>query len=87
MSEVSAITRAIVVNQRLNNLNTLADIEVSSQHKLKNERSGCNNGWKLTVNGELAQSEFATTQDTVNENERDGSQDVNWQPVEQAHCL
>lgn len=90
MSEYDAITRAIGNGEpTLEQSQRLADIESEFTTQTKNEKGQTvtrNEFAKAYREWQTGTGEFATTQDTVNESRtdnRDGSQDVNWQPVEQ----
>lgn len=90
MSEYDAITRAIGNGEPTpEQSQRLADIESEFTTQTKNEKGQTvtrNEFAKAYREWQTGTGEFATTQDTVNESRtdnRDGSQDVNWQPVEQ----
>lgn len=90
MSEYDAITRAIGNGEPTpEQSQRLADIESEFTTQTKNEKGQTvtrNEFAKAYREWQTGTGEFATTQDTVNESRtdnRDGSQDVNGQPVEQ----
>lgn len=90
MSEHDAITRAIGNGEPTpEQSQRLADIESEFTTQTKNEKGQTvtrNEFAKAYREWQTGTGEFATTQDTVNESRtdnRDGSQDVNGQPVEQ----
>lgn len=90
MAEYDAITRAIGNGEPTpEQSQRLADIESEFTTQTKNEKGQTvtrNEFAKAYREWQTGIGEFATTQDTVNESRtdnRDGSQDVNWQPVEQ----
>lgn len=90
MSEYDAITRAIGNGEPTpEQSQRLADIEGEFTTQTKNEKGQTvtrNEFAKAYREWQTGTGEFATTQDTVNESRtdnRDGSQDVNGQPVEQ----
>ena len=90
MSEYDAITRAIGNGEPTpEQSQRLADIESEFTTQTKNEKGQTvtrNEFAKAYREWQTGTGEFATTQDTVNESRtdnRDGSQDVNGQPIEQ----
>ena len=90
MAEYDAITRAIGNGEPTpEQSQRLADIESEFTTQTKNEKGQTvtrNEFAKAYREWQTGTGEFATTQDTVNESRtdnRDGSQDVNGQPVEQ----
>lgn len=90
MSEYDAITRAIGDGEPTpEQSQRLADIESEFTTQTKNEKGQTvtrNEFAKAYREWQTGTGEFATTQDTVNESRtdnRDGSQDVNGQPIEQ----
>ena len=90
MSEYDAITRAIGNGEPTpEQSQRLADIESEFTTQTKNEKGQTvtrNEFAKAYREWQTGTGEFATTQDTVNENRtdnRDGSQDVNGQSIEQ----
>lgn len=90
MSEYDAITRAIGNGEPSpEQSQRLADIESEFTTQTKNEKGQTvtrNEFAKAYREWQTGTGEFATTQDTVNESRtdnRDGSQDVNGQPIEQ----
>ena len=90
MSEYDAITRAIGNGEPTpEQSQRLADIESEFTTQAKNDKGQTvtrNEFAKAYREWQTGTGEFATTQDTVNESRtdnRDGSQDVNGQPVEQ----
>lgn len=90
MSEYDSITRAIGNGEPTpEQSQRLADIESEFTTQTKNEKGQTvtrNEFAKAYREWQTGTGEFATTQDTVNESRtdnRDGSQDVNGQPVEQ----
>lgn len=90
MSEYDAITRAIGNGEPTpEQSQRLADIESEFTTQTKNDKGQTvtrNEFAKAYREWQTGTGEFATTQDTVNESRtdnRDGSQDVNGQPVEQ----
>lgn len=90
MSEYDAITRAIGNGEPTHEqLQRLADIESEFTTQTKNEKGQTvtrNEFAKAYREWQTGTGEFATTQDTVNESRtdnRDGSQNVNGQPIEQ----
>lgn len=90
MSEYDAITRAVGNGEPTpEQSQRLADIESEFTTQTKNEKGQTvtrNEFAKAYREWQTGTGEFATTQDTVNESRtdnRDGSQDVNGQPVEQ----
>lgn len=90
MSEYDAITRAIGNGEPTpEQSQRLADIESEFTTQTKNEKGQTvtrNEFAKAYREWQAGTGEFATTQDTVNESRtdnRDGSQDVNGQPIEQ----
>lgn len=94
MSEYDAITRAIGNGEPTpEQSQRLADIESEFTTQTKNEKGQTvtrNEFAKAYREWQTGTGEFATTQDTVNESRtdnRDGSQDVNGQPVEQGDVV
>lgn len=90
MSEYDAITRAIGNGEPTpEQSQRLADIESEFTTQAKNDKGQTvtrNEFAKAYREWQTGTGEFATTQDTVNESRtdnRDGSQDVNGQPIEQ----
>lgn len=90
MAEYDAITRAIGNGEPTpEQSQRLADIESEFTTQTKNEKGQTvtrNEFAKAYREWQTGTGEFATTQDTVNESRtdnRDGSQDVNGQPIEQ----
>ena len=90
MTEYDAITRAIGNGEPTpEQSQRLADIESEFTTQTKNEKGQTvtrNEFAKAYREWQTGTGEFATTQDTVNESRtdnRDGSQDVNGQPIEQ----
>jgi putative uncharacterized protein (fragment) len=90
MSEYDVITRAIGNGEPTpEQSQRLADIESEFTTQTKNEKGQTvtrNEFAKAYREWQTGTGEFATTQDTVNESRtdnRDGSQDVNGQPIEQ----
>lgn len=90
MAEYDAITRAVGNGEPTpEQSQRLADIESEFTTQTKNEKGQTvtrNEFAKAYREWQTGTGEFATTQDTVNESRtdnRDGSQDVNGQPVEQ----
>lgn len=90
MSEYDAITRAIGNGEPTpEQSQRLADIESEFTTQTKNDKGQTvtrNEFAKAYREWQTGTGEFATTQDTVNESRtdnRDGSQDVNGQPIEQ----
>lgn len=90
LSEYDAITRAIGNGEPTpEQSQRLADIESEFTTQTKNEKGQTvtrNEFAKAYREWQTGTGEFATTQDTVNESRtdnRDGSQDVNGQPIEQ----
>lgn len=90
MAEYDAITRAIGNDEPTpEQSQRLADIESEFTTQTKNEKGQTvtrNEFAKAYREWQTGTGEFATTQDTVNESRtdnRDGSQDVNGQPIEQ----
>nr|DAE52750.1 MAG TPA: hypothetical protein [Caudoviricetes sp.] len=90
MSEYNAITRAIGNGEPTpEQSQRLADIESEFTTQTKNDKGQTvtrNEFAKAYREWQTGTGEFATTQDTVNESRtdnRDGSQDVNGQPIEQ----
>ena len=90
VAEYDAITRAIGNGEPTpEQSQRLADIESEFTTQAKNEKGQTvtrNEFAKAYREWQTGTGEFATTQDTVNENRtdnRDGSQDVNGQPIEQ----
>lgn len=94
MAEYDAITRAIGNGEPTpEQSQRLADIESEFTTQAKNDKGQTvtrNEFAKAYREWQTGTGEFATTQDTVNESRtdnRDGSQDVNGQPVEQGSVV
>ena len=94
MAEYDSITRAIGNGEPTpEQSQRLADIESEFTTQTKNEKGQTvtrNEFAKAYREWQTGTGEFATTQDTVNESRtdnRDGSQDVNGQPVEQGSVV